>query len=216
MTTSYTNNLGLAKPATSDRNWDGPINSNANQIDATFLGGLYVQTTQIPSTSLSVTISPGTYIQNSGLIATYAGGSVAVTAAATTLLWLTDVGVLTTGTSWPTVNHVRLASVVAGATTITSVADARSVPRSVGHKGINVYEGGTDPRMGVATLAAGTFTVNTTAVTSTSRIFLTVQSAGGTVGHLAISARTAGTSFTITSTSSSETSIVGWLLIEPG
>lgn len=81
-------------------------------------------------------------------------------------------------------------------------------------KGLKVKEG-TNAKMGTSTLVAGTVTVATTAVTTNSRIFLTVQTAGGTQGHLRISARTAGTSFTITSTSGTETSTVAWLLVEP-
>lgn len=81
-------------------------------------------------------------------------------------------------------------------------------------KGLKIKEG-TNAKMGTSTLVAGTVTVATTAVTANSRIFLTVQTAGGTQGHLRISARTAGTSFTITSTSGTETSTVAWLLVEP-
>jgi hypothetical protein len=81
-------------------------------------------------------------------------------------------------------------------------------------KGLQVKEG-SNAKMGVSTLAAGTVTVNTTAVTATSRIFLSHQTAGGTVGHVAVTARTAGTSFTVTSSSGSDTSQVAWLIVEP-
>ncbi len=81
-------------------------------------------------------------------------------------------------------------------------------------KGLKIKEG-SNAKMGTSTLVAGTVTVATTAVTANSRVFLTVQTAGGTQGHLRVSARTAGTSFTITSTSASETSTVAWLLVEP-
>jgi hypothetical protein len=85
---------------------------------------------------------------------------------------------------------------------------------NVAGKGLKVKEG-SNAKMGTATLVAGAATVNTSVVTATSRIFLTVQTAGGTQGHLRISARTAGTSFTITSTSATETSTVAWLIVEP-
>ncbi len=81
-------------------------------------------------------------------------------------------------------------------------------------KGIRIKEG-SNAKMGTATLAGGTATVITTAVTATSRIFLTVQAAGGTQGFLRINTRTAGVSFVITSTSGSETSTVAWLIVEP-
>jgi len=80
--------------------------------------------------------------------------------------------------------------------------------------GLRVKEG-TNRQMGTAVLSAGTATVNTTAVTANSRIFVTNQALCGTAGFLRISARTAGTSFTITSSSGTDTSTVAWLLVEP-
>lgn len=73
---------------------------------------------------------------------------------------------------------------------------------------------GADKPMGVATLVAGTVTVNNELITANTRVFLTVQTAGGTQGFLSVT-RVAGTSFTITSTSATETSTVAWLLVEP-
>lgn len=81
-------------------------------------------------------------------------------------------------------------------------------------KGLKIKEG-SNAKMGIVTLSSGAATVNTTAVTANTRIFLTVQTAGGTQGFLRISARVANTSFTITSTSATETSTVAWLLVEP-
>lgn len=81
--------------------------------------------------------------------------------------------------------------------------------------GLYVKEG-TNATMGIATLVAGTVVVNTTKVTANSRIFLTVN--GGTltnVGATYISARTAGTSFTITSMNILDTSNVAWFIVEP-
>lgn len=85
---------------------------------------------------------------------------------------------------------------------------------SVVGKGIRITEG-TNAKMGLAVLVAGTVTVNTTVVTASSRIFLTNNVAGGTPGFLRISARVAGTSFTITSSSASDTSSVAWMIVEP-
>jgi hypothetical protein len=53
-------------------------------------------------------------------------------------------------------------------------------------------------------------------VTANSRIFLTCQTPGGTPGFLRVSARTAGTSFTILSSSGTDTSVVAWEIFEPG
>lgn len=81
-------------------------------------------------------------------------------------------------------------------------------------QGIYIKEG-TNATMGTVALVAGTATVSTTKVTANSRIYLTTQTVGGTIGVQYISARTAGTSFTITSTSGTDTSTVAWLIVEP-
>lgn len=80
--------------------------------------------------------------------------------------------------------------------------------------GLYVKEG-TNACMGAATLVAGTVTVSTNKVTATSRIFLTGQNASGTAGAVDVSARVAGTSFTITSTSGTDTRSIGWMIVEP-
>lgn len=74
---------------------------------------------------------------------------------------------------------------------------------------------GANARMGVSTLVAGTVTVANTSVTANTRIFLTSQADGGTPGWLRVSARTAATSFTILSSSATDTSTVGWVMFEP-
>jgi hypothetical protein len=83
-------------------------------------------------------------------------------------------------------------------------------------KGIRVAEG-TNARQGLAILAAGTVTVSTTAVTAQSRILLTVQVLGTVTSPkaIAVTARTAGTSFTITSEDATDTSSVAWEIFEP-
>lgn len=81
-------------------------------------------------------------------------------------------------------------------------------------KGLQVKEG-SNAKSGTATLVAGSAVVSNTSVTSTSRIQLTSQADGGTPGWLRVSARTAGTSFTITSSSASDTSTVAYFIVEP-
>jgi hypothetical protein len=82
-------------------------------------------------------------------------------------------------------------------------------------RGLQVAEG-TNAKSGVATLTAGAATVANTSVTSSSRIQLTSNADGGTPGWLRVSARSAGTSFTITSSSATDTSSVAWFIVEPG
>lgn len=83
---------------------------------------------------------------------------------------------------------------------------------STAGKGLQI-KGGTNARIGQATLVAGAATVSNTSVTANSRIFLTVSAAGGTQGFLSTS-KSAGASFTITSTSATDTSVVDWFIVE--
>jgi hypothetical protein len=73
---------------------------------------------------------------------------------------------------------------------------------------------GANEQMGLSTLVGGTVVVNNTKVTANSRIFLTHRTTGGTIGILTYTI-VAGTSFTITSSSGTDTSTVNWLIIEP-
>jgi hypothetical protein len=82
----------------------------------------------------------------------------------------------------------------------------------VAGKGLKIKEG-SNARMGTATLVAGTVTVNNTSVTANTRIFLTEE---GTIAAVVrVSARVVGTSFTIMSSSGTDTSKVHWMLVEP-
>jgi len=83
--------------------------------------------------------------------------------------------------------------------------------------GLRIKEG-SNGRMGIAVLDGGTpaaVTVNNTSVTASTRVFLTVQNAGGLFGSVVVSARTAATSFTITSSLAADTNSVAWMLVEP-
>lgn len=99
--------------------------------------------------------------------------------------------------------------------TYANTPDAINIGSAGG--GVAIKEGGATARMGVVTLVAGTATVNNTSVTANTRIFLTGQNNGasGTPGTPRVSARVAGTSFTITSSSGSDTSTVAYELKEP-
>jgi len=70
---------------------------------------------------------------------------------------------------------------------------------------------------GIATLVAGTVTVNNTQVAANSRIQLTAQSLGTVTSPsaLGVSARTPGTSFTILASQSNDTSTVAWFIVQP-
>lgn len=102
-----------------------------------------------------------------------------------------------------------------GTTAPTEVLDiSGNAKLGVAGNGIKIKEG-TNATMGSAVLVGGTVTVSTTKVTASSRIFLTNNANGGTVGIIYVSARTAGTSFVITSSNALDTSTIAWLIMEP-
>jgi hypothetical protein len=72
---------------------------------------------------------------------------------------------------------------------------------------------GSNASVGTVVLTGGTAQVLTSAVLTNSIIQLTTQVLGGTIGVQYVSARSNGVSFTITSTSVSDTSTVGWWII---
>lgn len=77
---------------------------------------------------------------------------------------------------------------------------------------INI-KSGANASIGSATLVAGTVTVNTTAISANSIVFLTRTTSGGTVGTLDYTV-SAGVSFTINSSSATDTSTVGYIIID--
>ena len=134
MSTTFTTNALLQKPATTDRFWDVPLNANADFLDGlAAIGRLVVTAAEIPSTSLHVRVTDGAFRKGDGTIAVFAGNpSFTMSASSTTALWLTDSGVLSTATSFPTSSHVRLATIVTGPNSIVSIRDERVGPQSCG------------------------------------------------------------------------------------
>jgi hypothetical protein len=110
--------------------------------------------------------------------------------------------------------YIDIAQTSGGSQLVSDVEQIKDFIFGISGNGIYVKEG-TNATMGSATLVAGNTTISTTAVTANSRIFLTSQVDGGTVGFLRVSSRTAGTSFVITSSSATDTSTVAWIIIEP-
>ena len=155
MSTTYTSNARLQKPATSDRNWDVPINANTDVLDGmTAIGGLAVTTTETPGATLQVGISPGNFVKSDGTIVGFAGApAFAVPASSTVYLWLTDVGVLTSGLSFPTTAHMRLAHVVVGPTAVLQVVDER-IQCSVSGSGLGFVLKVGDTMSGPLTIAS--------------------------------------------------------------
>ena len=115
--------------------------------------------------------------------------------------------------------------------TLNTTYSASGLSQAVGYinvhavgKGLQVMEG-TNAKQGTCTLAAGTVTVSNTSVTANSRIILTIQNVNSStaIGVPVISARTAGTSFTVTSitaggtaTQTGDLSTLAYEIFEPG
>ncbi len=72
---------------------------------------------------------------------------------------------------------------------------------------------GSNASVGTATLVGGTVTVSTTAALTASLIVVSVKTPGGTQGFLSVPTIVNATSFTINSTSASETSTINWWII---
>ena len=111
-------------------------------------------------------------------------------------------------------------------TTTSTIAQVLNTSTSISGVAIsNVGSGllikeGTNARMGRATLVAvllspSVVTVSNNTVTASTEIFLCSNVPSGGPGVLSVTARTAGVSFTISSSAIGDTSIVSWLLIEP-
>jgi hypothetical protein len=100
--------------------------------------------------------------------------------------------------------------------TINTFLTEGDVQMDVAGRGLIIREG-SNARMGVATLVGGTVTVANTSVTANTRIQVTVQSLGTvtTPKAVAVTARSVGTSFTLTSSDATDTSVVAWELKEP-
>jgi hypothetical protein len=130
-----TNGLFLV-PANADRNWDVTLGRDYDVLDAlAAVGQLSAYATLVDGsgnpTSLSLTVSPGTFLTAAGVPASYAGGSATLAASSTVYVWLTEAAALATGSAWPATNYVPVAVVTTGAAAIAAVADARAPWRAV-------------------------------------------------------------------------------------
>jgi hypothetical protein len=100
------------------------------------IGALAVTPNEVPSLSLSVKIAPGAYNKQDGSVVIYQGASLQTIQASSTsyvYLDLTLAGNLVINTTgWPASTHVRLATVLAGPSTILEVTDQRIVLSATG------------------------------------------------------------------------------------
>lgn len=167
MSTRTTTNARLFKPAAAERNWDVPINANADFLDGvSAIGRLLVTPVDSPGASPSVRVTAGVYRRWDGSVAEYAGTeSFPVTPSSMVFLWLTDGGQLSASDQFPTTPHVRLARVSAGASVVESIQDERVclvsaqasgvAPGSGGPVGVGPSSGqfGVNPSTGLAVIS---------------------------------------------------------------
>lgn len=126
----------------------------------------------------------------------------------------TSSSVPTTGIYRPATNTLGFAT---STTAVGSFDSSGSFHVLVAGQGLTVKEG-SNAKQGVSTLSGGTVVVTNSSVTANSRIFITAQSLGTVAVPSAygVSARTAGTSFTILASAPTDTSVVAWEIFEPG
>jgi hypothetical protein len=128
MSTTYGTNLKLGTPAYRDARWDQVMAANLAALDQLGpIAHLAATTHEQPSASLSVDVAPGRYMTRAYGVGTYAGGSIALAASSTKVLYLdaTASYALTAAASFPTSQHVRIATVTTGASAVSSIVDER-------------------------------------------------------------------------------------------
>jgi hypothetical protein len=126
---NYTSNLKLAKPTPVDPSrvlqaWNG----NADAMDQMApLAGLAVTSSELPSTSLNVSVAAGQFLRSDGSPVSYTGiASQAIPARSTRVLYLDETGALQIATAYPVgVAYTPLATVVTGNSTVTTITDNR-------------------------------------------------------------------------------------------
>jgi hypothetical protein len=123
-------------------------------------------------------------------------------------LRITSDGVMAagTGTSARDSSWGRLGTALFGSSDSDIVANLAG-------KGFKIKEG-SNARMGTATLVAGAVTISNNSITANTRIVVACKTPGGTPGALFVNTVTVGTSFVVHSTSSTDTSVIGYVLFE--
>lgn len=169
-------------PAPGDRTWNVPVNANCQVLDVlNAIADFNCTTAQVPSTSLSVNVAPGQFTKQGGSLVTYAGTTIAATASATSVLYLdgTASWVATVAASYPTTAHLRIATIVAGASTITSITDNRQsfTPSGAWFDGTIINVGATT---GLQLGSASTQKIGFMGATPISQLTFGVKTAGAT------------------------------------
>lgn len=211
--TSLSNNLLVYASATVPAN-----NFNALSCGGNIYGGLAVGTAAKPLVALG--LSGGDYgrVGYNLAFTNTSAPNYSINDTCSNVYFNSGTVVLQTavaGTSGAVVSFVNALTATAPSGSASDVqVNTGNLIVSTAGKGLQVKEG-SNARMGSVVLVGGSATVANTSVTASTRIFLTSESPGGTIGFLSVSARSAGVSFAISSSNILDTSTVAWLLIEP-
>jgi len=162
------------------------------------------------SLSATTTVTAGTGITaTTGNIAASAGN----VSASGTVTGGTGV-VATTGNVSATAGAVNAGTSMTATLGNITATNGNLVMGTLGNK--LVIPAGTNASIGTSVaMTTGSVTISTTAVTAASKIFLTRNTVGGTLGNLSVPSASivANTSFVINSDSGTDTSTVNWLII---
>lgn len=207
----YKNNSGTAK-------WTWGLTSG-NDLDLTEAGvanhRIYVAAggnigfRNITAPGAALHLPAGSTAATSGPLK-FTSGPLMTTAEIGVIEFLTDTfyGTITTGAARNTFAMLEKAQTWSAAQTI----NANLILGTAGNK-LNITTG-SNASVGTGTLVGGTVTISTTAVTANSLIFLQDTASSITnVGTLTVSAKVAGTSFTVTSTLVLDVSTFNWWII---
>ena len=140
VSTSYTAKAGFPIPQLNDLNWHLPIQSLIASLDSQAALGPFCVTASdpgtvsaLPSTTLGVSVGGGVFLNASGNLTSFTGGSTTLSASTATKVWLDDSGILYTGTSYPSGTQIlQLATVTTGTASVTAISDDRILWRSYG------------------------------------------------------------------------------------
>lgn len=212
-------NLSISSKGTGTLNLNASANGNVSFANGTFVsttGAVVVKSTS--SNSLAVgpngTTNPALKVDSSTASAA-TGLSITAAAAAGGLA----VAVISSGSNENlTINAkgtgtIGIGSVSTGAITLgqnTTITGNLTLGTAGNKLSITT---GTNASAGTGTLSSGTATINTTAVTASSLIFLTDTSNGANLGTLSVGTKTAGTSFVVNSSNALDAATFNWLII---
>jgi hypothetical protein len=155
-------------------------------------------------------LTPSQFLGPASLAGQTIPGALTVAGLLTTQAGQSNSGAAITSSSG--INTTGVAGITAGGSLTSQIG---VVDVQFAGQGLRVAEGA-NAKQGTAVLVAGTVTVANTSITANSRIIVTSNLDGGTPGFLRVTAKVAGTSFTVTSSNAADTSTFAYEIFEPG